>query len=199
MKRAPLELEVEKLRFLPLGRRQFGESLLPCRVARAACLPLSSAEVIQDHVASHPCEPAAETPLGARRVEARDARRAVPGYGHPLHKRQDPRVERLLAVAAEAGVAGRHVAAARAVEKLLPEVTGKPLVMNVSGAIAAAMLDAGFPLAAVKGVPLLARTASLIAHLVEEQERPIGFLLADSGAAAVSYDGPSPPGFVPTP
>jgi citrate synthase len=131
-------------------------------------------------------------------VEARDARRAVPGYGHPLHKRADPRVGRLLAVAAETGIAGRHVEVARLIEKKLPEVTGKPLVMNVSGAIAAVMLDAGFPLLAVKGVPILARTASLIAHLLEEQERPIGFILADAGSASIAYDGPSPAGFVPS-
>jgi len=139
-------------------------------------------------------EPAARAALG----EARAAKRAVPGYGHPLHKQQDPRVARLLAIAEETGLAGRHVEAARLVEKLLPEVTGKPLVMNVSGAIAAVMLDAGYPLTAIKGVPMLARTASLIAHLVEEQERPIGFVLADSGASAISYDGPAPPGFAPT-
>ncbi|MGQ0428370.1 MAG: citryl-CoA lyase [Gammaproteobacteria bacterium] len=131
-------------------------------------------------------------------AESREARRAVSGYGHPLHKRQDPRVARLLAVATETGLAGRHVEAARMVERLLPEVTGKPLAMNVSGAIAAVMLDAGYPLSAVKGVPLLARTASLIAHLVEEQERPIGFMLADAGAAGIAYDGQAPSGFVPT-
>jgi citrate synthase len=131
-------------------------------------------------------------------VAARDARRAVPGYGHPLHKQNDPRVARLLEIATEAGIAGRHVAVARLIERRLPEVTGKPLVMNVSGAIAAVMLDAGFPLHAVKGVPILARTASLIAHLLEERERPIGFFVADSGSSAVGYDGPSPPGFVPT-
>ncbi|HEY7753933.1 MAG TPA: citryl-CoA lyase [Steroidobacteraceae bacterium] len=131
--------------------------------------------------------------------EAAAARRAVPGYGHPLHKKQDPRVGRLLTVAAETGLAGRHVEAALAVEMLLPEISGKPLAMNVSGAIAAVMLDAGYPLTAIKGVPMLARTASLIAHLVEEQERPIGFVLADSGASAIAYDGKSPPGFVPTP
>jgi citrate synthase len=131
-------------------------------------------------------------------AEARDARRAVPGYGHPLHKRADPRVARLLAVAAETGLAGRHVEVARLVEKKLPEITGKPLVMNVSGAIAAVMLDAGSPLLAVKGVPILARTASLIAHLLEEHERPIGFILADEGASSIAYDGPSPAGFVPS-
>jgi citrate synthase len=130
--------------------------------------------------------------------EARDARRAVPGYGHPLHKRADPRVARLLAVAAESGTAGRHVELARLIEKMLPEVTGKPLVMNVSGAIAAVMLDAGYPLLAIKGVPILARTASLTAHLLEEQQRPIGFILAHEGSAGIGFDGSAPTGFVPS-
>jgi citrate synthase len=130
-------------------------------------------------------------------VELRDRRQAVPGYGHPLHKARDPRVDALLSVATECGAAGRHVEIARTVEKFLPEVTGKPLVMNVSGAIGAVLLDAGYPLLAVKGVPILARTASLVAHLLEEQERPIGFVLAHSGAAAIGYDGDAPQGFVP--
>jgi citrate synthase len=141
-----------------------------------------------------------ETPEAAARAalgELRSARKPVPGYGHPLHKRQDPRVARLLAVATEAGVAGRHVEIAGIVERLVPEIWGRPLAMNVSGAIAAVLLDAGYPLLAVKGVPILARTASLIAHLTEEQQRPIGFLIADQGAGAVEYDGHRPDGFVP--
>jgi citrate synthase len=52
------------------------------------------------------------------------------------------------------------------------------------------MLDVGFPLAALKGISLLARTASLIAHLNEESERPIGFILYGEAAAAIDYDGP---------
>jgi citrate synthase len=128
-------------------------------------------------------------------VELRDTRRAVPGFGHPLHKTGDPRVARLLAVATESEIAGRHVEVARTVEKLVRDVTGKPLVMNVSGAIAAVLLDAGYPLLAVKGIPILARTASLIAHLLEEQLAPIGFVLADEGASAIRYIGKSPAGF----
>ena len=138
-------------------------------------------------------EAAANTVLG----EMRAARRPVPGYGHPLHKRSDPRVARLLAVATEAGVAGKHMEIAGVVERLVPGIWGKPLAMNVSGAIAAVLLDAGYPLLAVKGVPILARTASLIAHLTEEQQRPIGFILADSGASAIEYDGQRPDGFAP--
>jgi citrate synthase len=143
---------------------------------------------------------AAGIDVAARTVieEARTARRAIPGYGHPLHTTADPRVGRLLEVVVEAGLSGRFVEIARAIENLLPGITGKPLAMNVSGAIGALLLDAGYPLLAVKGVPILARTASLIAHLLEEQDRPIGFVLADSGASGITYDGPAPAGFIPS-
>jgi citrate synthase len=143
--------------------------------------------------AGEPLEAAARGVLN----EMRAARQPVPGYGHPVHKRADPRVARLLAVATEAASAGSHVEVAAMVERLVPQIWGKPLAMNVSGAIAAVLLDAGYPLLAIKGVPMLARTASLIAHLLEEQQRPIGFVLADSGAAAIGYDGPRPDGFEP--
>ncbi len=128
-------------------------------------------------------------------LEYRAARRPIPGYGHPLHKGSDPRADRLFAVAAEAGSAGLHIDLALEVERLLPELVSKPLKLNVSGAIPAVLLDAGYPLGALKGVPILARTAGLIAHLLEEQLRPIGFVLSHVGAAAIDYDGEAPPDF----
>ncbi len=128
--------------------------------------------------------------------ELRAVKKPVPGFGHPLHKGEDPRATRLFEVATEAGLPDAHRRAARQIEALLPGLTGKPLVMNVSAAIPAVLLDAGFPLGALKGVPLLARTASLVAHLLEEQARPIGFVLSHAAAKAIDYDGPVPPGFV---
>jgi citrate synthase len=47
-------------------------------------------------------------------------------------------------------------------------------------------------------VPILARTAGLIAHLLEEQLRPIGFVMSHAAAAAIDYDGAAPPGFRPS-
>ncbi len=131
-------------------------------------------------------------------LEYRAERRAIPGYGHPLHTASDPRALRLFEVAAEAGSSGAHIGIARLVEGLLPEVIGKRLALNVSGAIPAALLDAGYPLGALKGIPILARTAGLIGHLLEEQQRPIGFVLSHAAAAAISYDGDAPPGFEPS-
>jgi citrate synthase len=130
--------------------------------------------------------------------EYRAAKTPFPGYGHPLHTDEDPRAGRLIAVAREAGIAGPHVAAAQAAEAAIREVMGRPLVLNVSGAIPAVLLDAGFPLSGLKGVPILARAASLIAHLVEEQARPIGFLLSEAAERSIGYDGDAPAHFKPS-
>lgn len=139
-----------------------------------------------------------EAAIGKVVGEYRAAKRAIPGYGHPLHTGQDPRAQRLFEVAAEAGSSGRHVRIAHAVEQQLPQLIGRTLAINVSGAIPAVLLDAGYPLRALKGVPILARTASLIAHLLEEQQRPIGFVISHAAAQAIDYDGSAPAGFVPS-
>jgi citrate synthase len=112
----------------------------------------------------------------------------VPGFGHPVHKPLDPRAERILELADERGVSGPNVARARAFRDAVHEVSGKPLTMNVSMPIAAVMLDLRFPAAAVKAVPILARTAGLLAHLAEEQERPVGLVLAAAAEEAVAYE-----------
>jgi citrate synthase len=112
----------------------------------------------------------------------------VPGFGHPVHKPVDPRAERILELADAHGVSGPHVELARRLGKAVSETWGKPLTMNVSMPIAAVMLDLGFPSTAVKAVPILARTAGLLAHLAEEQEQPVGFLLARAAEEAVEYE-----------
>ena len=53
------------------------------------------------------------------------------------------------------------------------------------------MLDAGWPAAAMKGIPLLARAAGLVAHLFEESQRSIGFIMSHHADLAISYDGES--------
>jgi citrate synthase len=116
----------------------------------------------------------------ARELHA--AGRKMPGFGHPLHKPLDPRAERILELADERGVSGPHVALARALRNAVAETWGKPLTLNVSLPIAAVMLDLGYPASAVKAVPILARTAGLLAHLLEEQDDPIGFELAAKAA-----------------
>ena len=116
----------------------------------------------------------------------------APGFGHPVHRPLDPRAERILELADKRGVSGPHVALARHFREAVAKAWGKPLVMNVSMPIAAVMLDLGFPVNVVKAIPLLARTASILGHLAEEQRNPIGFLMAGKAEEAVTYRGDQP-------
>lgn len=112
----------------------------------------------------------------------------LPGFGHPVHRPLDPRAERILELAAERGVAGVHTELAHCFRAAAEAAWDRPLTMNVSMPIAAVMLDLGFPATAVKAVPVLARTASLLAHLAEEREIPIGFRMAGAAEHAISYE-----------
>ena len=128
---------------------------------------------------------------------AEDAARAIhaagerlPGFGHPVHRPLDPRAERILELADARGVSGPHVLLARCLRDGASKAWGRPLTMNVAMPIAAVMLDLGFPAAAAKAVPILARTAGLLAHLAEEQEHPVGFLMAARAEESVEYRPP---------
>jgi citrate synthase len=122
----------------------------------------------------------------ARRLHA--AGEKVPGFGHPLHKPVDPRAERILELADGRGVSGRHVARARALHDAVAEEWGKALPMNVAMPSAAVLLDLGYSVSAVKAVPILARTAGLLAHLLEEEKHPLGLLLAARAEESVGYE-----------
>lgn len=117
------------------------------------------------------------------------ARKKVPGLGHPQHSEGDPRADKLLAIADQLGVSGPYVTALRHLGRHAPAIMNRPLPINVSGAIPAVILDAGWPLEAIKAVPLLARAGGLAAHLYEESQRPIGFILSHHADLAISYDG----------
>ncbi|MDK1378546.1 MULTISPECIES: citryl-CoA lyase [unclassified Sinorhizobium] len=124
------------------------------------------------------------------RALVNDVRKAggkLPGFGHPVHRPVDPRAERILELADQRGVSGTHVALARLMRTTAAEVWGKLLVMNVSMPIAAVLLDLGFPVTMIKAVPLLARSAGILAHLTEERANPIGFAMASAAEAAVIY------------
>ena len=118
------------------------------------------------------------------------ARQKVPGLGHPQHNAGDPRANRLLEVAEELGIGGKYIETLQILGKHAPGIIERPLPINVSGAIPATILDAGWPVDALKAVPLLARTAGLAAHLFEESQRSIGFIMSHKADQAITYDGP---------
>jgi citrate synthase len=130
--------------------------------------------------------PAAVTEDIARAIHASGEK--MPGFGHPVHRPLDPRAERILELADARKVSGPHVLLARGLRDGIGMVWRKPLTMNVSMPIAAVMLDLGFSSSAVKAVPILARTAGLLAHLAEEQQHPLGFVMAAGAEEAIEYE-----------
>lgn len=109
------------------------------------------------------------------RVKSEGAR--ISGFGHRVHTK-DPRTVRLLELAAEAGMAdtgmseggATAIAAARAVERAFAAI-GRPLPINVDGAIGAILADLGMDPAVFNGIFMIARTPGLVAHVVEERTR----------------------------
>ncbi|MGB3408440.1 MAG: citryl-CoA lyase [Jannaschia sp.] len=130
-----------------------------------------------------------ETAVIASLHDHKAQKRKVAGLGHPQHSDGDPRAHRLLAVARDLGVFGRYCETLELLGKHATAIIGRPLPINVSGAIPATILDAGWPLAAIKAVPILARTAGLSAHLFEEASRSIGFVMSHKADLAITYDG----------
>jgi citrate synthase len=106
-----------------------------------------------------------------------DGGRRIPGLGHPVHKKQDPRTPRIYQVAEETGLTGTYLTTLRAVAAANARQSGRELPINGAGAAGAALADIGFPSALLRGFALLARTAGLLGHLAEELQSPIGMRL----------------------
>ena len=111
----------------------------------------------------------------------------VAGFGHQLHA-SDPRSDRLFELAAEAGVGGRYVEAAQAVERGLERRVGKKLPVNADGAMGVVLAGLGFEPEVMNGFFILARTAGLIAQAREEMTRERKLRKIDPDLR--EYDGP---------
>jgi citrate synthase len=96
-----------------------------------------------------------------------------PGFGHRFHTK-DPRASRLFQMALELELEGEHVRLIRTLERALEartELFGRPLPVNVDGAIAAVTADLGMAYELGNAIFLISRLPGLIAHAHEERSR----------------------------
>ncbi len=120
--------------------------------------------------------------------EFRESKRALPGFGHPQHKPDDPRAIRLIEVCREQGLAGAHVDAVLALSSAVDRVFGKHITINVTGAIAALLADCGVPYEILRGFAVIARAAGLVAHIHEEQHSPTMRAIWQAAEMGVCYE-----------
>ena len=103
----------------------------------------------------------------------REQKRFIPGYGHPYYFPTDPRADRMFEIATEAGCEGRYIELARILGEEIASARGKPLTLNVTGALGAVLNEIDFPVAVMRSVAAVGRAAGLIAHVHEEMDNPI--------------------------
>jgi len=128
-----------------------------------------------------------ETAAREKMAEFRAKKMRVPGYGHRVHT-NDPRTQRLYALAEELGVAGEYMEMAQALQRAMREALGRDLPLNVDGAIGAVLCDLHFPPELGNGFFAISRTVGLTAQVYEEmtRERPMRKI----SPTAQEYDGP---------
>ncbi|HEX6316801.1 MAG TPA: citryl-CoA lyase [Gemmatimonadaceae bacterium] len=119
--------------------------------------------------------PVPERPAASRQevMACRQMHRPVPGFGHPIHHAKDPRVKRLLDIAKEAGAGGAFIDAMELLADSVREGLAKPLVTNISAAIAAVLGEADIPARMMRGIVLTARCGGLVGHVLEEMDSPL--------------------------
>lgn len=103
----------------------------------------------------------------------------IPGFGHPIYKDEDPRAAIIYEKAKESGVPLAAFEKAYAIESALRESKGRKLPLNIDGAFAAATLAFGMPPSAAKAIFVLARTAGMGAHALEELAQNNGYKRLD--------------------
>lgn len=143
-----------------------------------------AARLLQDALRSAPADAAIDA-VAARVVDdLMQAKKSIPGIGHPLHKPVDPRTPVLLSVARECGYHGRYVALMQAIAAQAAQRSGKVLPVNATGAIGAIACELGLDWRVCRGLSVMGRAVGLVGHLNEEVQQPIARALWESAEAA---------------
>jgi citrate synthase len=133
-------------------------------------------------------DPAGVEAAAGRIAQAHRAeRRPMPGFGHHLHKPDDPRPPRLFAIAERHGVPGRHIAALKALGAAVDAAAGRHITINATGAVAAVLMEIGIAPEIMRGFAVISRSAGLVAHIAEEQQRPAARQIWAAAEEAVPY------------
>lgn len=103
-------------------------------------------------------------------TERQEKKLQLPGFGHPVHKPEDPRTTKLFELAKELGFYGKHSQLLSEIHRQFCERKGKTITLNAVGAIGAILSDMGFDYRIVKAFAVASRAVGLVAHIVEEIE-----------------------------
>lgn len=104
----------------------------------------------------------------------KEAKKPVLGIGSGTHVDGDPRTTVIRQLSRDNGFYGLHWRLMDALADVLSEMKGRRFVANGAGAMGAAIADMHLDPMLGRGLMLTGRCASLVAHILEERDRPIG-------------------------
>lgn len=132
----------------------------------------------------------AEQEVAARAVDTWLERRgAVPGLGHPMHKKAEPRAVTLRRLALELDGWREHGRLLDSIEAELERRKGRHIPINLAGALGALLADLGFDPLAIGGIGALGYGMALLAHIVEEVREGVPLRIIPDALGA-HYAGP---------
>ena len=99
----------------------------------------------------------------------------MPGFGHHLHRPDDPRTPKLFAIAmAHDDINKKPIEMIQRLGSTVDQIYDRHLTINATGATAAVLMGAGIPVGIMRGFAVISRAAGLVAHVMEEQVSPTG-------------------------
>lgn len=120
----------------------------------------------------------------------RTERKPIPGFGQHMHKPDDPRAAKLLAIGREhPRFKGRYLQAMEVLSREVDAAYGKHITINATGAVGTLLGELDVPPTMMRGFAVISRAAGLVAHIAEEQRIPSARFVWDMVDHAVPYRG----------
>ena len=114
----------------------------------------------------------------------------MPGFGHHLHRPDDPRTPKLFAIAmAHDDINKKPIEMIQRLGSTVDQIYDRHLTINATGATAAVLMGAGIPVGIMRGFAVISRAAGLVAHVMEEQVSPTGRHIWDLIDGSIPYTG----------
>lgn len=150
--------------------------------------PQQPAEMLMDAMSSGLDLPQA----AARAVDVwLEHKNAVPGLGHPMHKKAEPRVVIVRRLAMELDGWREHGRLLDAIEAEIEKRKGKRIPINLAGALGAIAADLRLDPIVIGGLGALTYGVALLAHITEEIREGVPLRIIPDALGA-SYAGPPP-------
>lgn len=134
-------------------------------------------------------DPEAQAARAAEMVRDHRARKAhLPGFGHHLHRPDDPRALKLIEIGQAECAEPTHLRALQTLAAAVDREFGRHITINATGATAALLGDMGIPVELMRGFAVISRAAGLVAHIAEEQQKPSGRFIWETVDKSIPFE-----------